>query len=181
MLEVERDAALRQETWLDRQRYRPQQWGTRQRWRVYQAGEGEAWFGFGRVRALDGLSDDIAMVPLIGHTLGHCGVAVRHGDRWLLQAGDAYFFHAEMDFEQPHCTPGLAFYQRMMDKDHASRVWNQQRLRELQHANAGDVAVFCAHDVVEFERITGRSIEVPAEHIVARADMSSVAEDRSRR
>ena len=39
----------------------------------------------------------------------------RRGD-WLLQAGDAYFYHAEMDPQRPRCTPGLRFYQWMMEK-----------------------------------------------------------------
>lgn len=91
LLAAERDAAVAQKTWLDRQRFRPEQWSMQPEWRVYQAGEGEAWFGFNRVQALDGLPPDIiTLVPLIGHTLGHAGVAVNRGDQWLLQAGDAY-------------------------------------------------------------------------------------------
>lgn len=81
MLRAERDSAVAQETWLDRQRYRPQQWGNQKNWQVYDAGEGEAWFGFNRVHALEGLSTDIAMIPLIGHSLGHAGIAVRSNDR----------------------------------------------------------------------------------------------------
>lgn len=46
-------------------------------------------------------------------------------------AADAYFFHIEMDLERPRGTPGLAFYQWMMDKDRAARRWNQARLRRL--------------------------------------------------
>jgi hypothetical protein len=30
---------------------------------------------------------------------------------WLLQAGDAYFYHGEMDPQRPRCTPGLRFHQ----------------------------------------------------------------------
>lgn len=108
MLASERDAAVAQRTWLDRQRFRPQQWSTQSNWRVYEAGAGEPWFGFQRVRLLDSLPPEIALVPLLGHTLGHAGVAVHRGDKWLLQAGDAYFFHAEMDPQRPRCTPGCA-------------------------------------------------------------------------
>ena len=73
--------------------------------------------GMPTARPLDGVPEEIALVPLIGHTLGHAGVAVRSNGRWLFQAGDAYFFHAEMDPDHPHCTPGYQFYQLMMDKD----------------------------------------------------------------
>lgn len=166
LLADERDYAFAQKTWLDRQRFRPQQWSTRASWRVYQAGEGEQWFGFDRVRALDGVPPEIVVIPLLGHTFGHAGVAVDRGDRWLLQAGDAYFFHAEMDPERPWCTPGLRFYQWMMEKDRRARLWNQERLRELCRAHAREVEVFCAHDLVELERLSGRSAEVPAEKLV---------------
>ena len=72
------------------------------------------------------------MVPLIGHTLGHAGVAVRGDAGWLFYAADAYFYHAEMDVRKPRCTPGLRAYQRLMEKDRPLRLQNQRRLRELR-------------------------------------------------
>jgi glyoxylase-like metal-dependent hydrolase (beta-lactamase superfamily II) len=162
MLASERDAALARTTWLDRQRFRPQQWSSRNRWRVYQASDGEAWFGFDRVQALAGLPPELVLVPLIGHTFGHAGVAVQRDGKWLLQAGDAYFFHAEMDV-RPRCTPGLRFYQWMMEKDRRARLRNQQRLRELRNTHASEVEVFCAHDPTVFERLSGRSLDMPVE------------------
>lgn len=166
LLAPERQAAFAQATWLDRQRFRPQQWSTQDHWRVYEADEGERWFGFARVRALEGLPPDIVLIPLIGHTLGHAGVAVLQGERWLLQAGDAYFFHGEMDLDRAWCTPGLRFYQWMMEKDRYARLWNQRRLRELRRSHGSEVEVFCAHDIAEFERLSGHSAEVPAEMLL---------------
>ena len=163
MMGAERDYAFAQKTWLDRQRFRPQQWSTRGQWRVYEAGGGDAWFGFERVRELEGLPPEIALVPLPGHTFGHAGVAVKRRDGWLLQAGDAYFFHAEMDPLRPRCTPGLRLYQWMMEKDRGKRLANQRRLRELARAQAGEVTVCCGHDLTEFERLAGRPAQVPAE------------------
>ena len=168
MLAPERDAAVAQKTWLDRQRFRPQQWSSKPRWRVYEPGGGEAWFGFERVRALDGLPPEIALIPLIGHTYGHAGVAVNRGDRWLFQTGDAYFFHAEMDPNRPRCTPGLRFYQWMMQKDGAMRRANQKRLRELRRTHGDEVDIFCGHDLTEFERLSGRSAKVPVEMMTRR-------------
>jgi glyoxylase-like metal-dependent hydrolase (beta-lactamase superfamily II) len=166
MLASEREAAVAQKTWLDRQRFRPQQWSTRDQWQVYQPGDGEPWFGFERVRPLEGLPPEIALIPLIGHTFGHAGVAIRGDDKWLLQTGDAYFYHAEMDVTRPRCTPGLRFYQWMMEKDRRSRLTNQNRLRALRRDHPREVEVFCSHDLLEFERLSGRSFEVPPERIV---------------
>ncbi len=156
------DYAEAQKTWLDRQRFRPQQWGTRAHWLLYEPERGETWFGFQRARPLAGLGDELVMVPLPGHTHGHAGVAVRRRDGWLLDAGDAYFFRDEMSLEQPRCTPGLRFYQWMMEKDRAARLGNQRRLRELQREMRHRVKLFCSHDLLEFERFALRLTSEPA-------------------
>lgn len=175
LLQSEERSAAAQKTWLDRQRYRPQQWSSRGRWISYDGGGGDSWFGFESVRVLEGMHEEIALIPLVGHTFGHAGVAVRAENKWYLQAGDAYFYHGEMDHDHPHCTPGLALYQRMMDKDHKRRVLNQKRLRELRRSHQGQVEIFCSHDVAEFERLSGRSAEVPAEKILSLQDLRGAA------
>jgi len=153
LMAAEAQAAEAQRTWLDRNRFRPRQWSTRPNWVTYEAPRGEAWFGFECVRELQGLPPELLLVPLVGHTLGHTGVAVRQADGWLLHAGDAYFFHGEMNPREHWCTPGLRFYQLLMQKDGKLRRWNQERLRELVRLHDRDVRVFCAHDAKEFERI----------------------------
>jgi glyoxylase-like metal-dependent hydrolase (beta-lactamase superfamily II) len=160
MLKAERDYAVLQKTWLDRQRFRPEQWGTKKNWIVYEPGDGEDWFGLTKVHSLQGLPPEIVMVPLIGHTHGHAGIGVLNKGRWLLDCGDAYFFHEEMNLENPHCTPGLEMYQTMMEKDHEARIWNQERLRELKKNYSNQIDIFCSHDVVEFKKMAGRSPEI---------------------
>jgi hypothetical protein len=71
-----------------------------------------------------------------------------------------------MDFNQPWCTPGLRFYQWMMEKNRQARLRNQERLRCLCREHGSQVSVFCGHDVVEFERLSGHSAKVPAEQIM---------------
>jgi glyoxylase-like metal-dependent hydrolase (beta-lactamase superfamily II) len=161
MLQQERDYALSQRTWLDRQRFRPQQWSSRNRWKVYRAGDGESWYGFDCVREIAGLPPEILLVPLPGHTFGHAGIAIRTPKRWLLQAGDAYFYHLEMDTSHPRCTPGLRIYQVMMEKDRNARLGNQERLRGLREAHGSEVEIFCAHDPLEYECLTGHSQHIP--------------------
>jgi glyoxylase-like metal-dependent hydrolase (beta-lactamase superfamily II) len=161
----EREYAEQQRTWMDRQRFRPQQWSTRGNWHTYAGSSGERWMGFDCVRDLEGLPPELLLVPLHGHTHGHVGVAVRSEGRWALNAGDAYFHHAEMDPVRPHCTPGLRLYQWMLEKDRNARLANQQRLRELRRQHVGDVDLFCSHDVQEFERLARRSARVPADRL----------------
>ena len=159
VMAAEAEAAVAQATWLDRRRFRPRQWSTQPHWVQYPMprGEGERWFGFECVRELAGLPPEILLVPLVGHTLGHTGVAVRLSDGWLLHAGDAYFHHEEMNPHRSRCTPGLWAYQELMQKDGRLRKLNQERLRELVRRHDRDVRVFCAHDAVEFERLEEES------------------------
>jgi glyoxylase-like metal-dependent hydrolase (beta-lactamase superfamily II) len=161
MMATEHDDATAQRSWLDRQRYRPQQWGSIDRWTTYASAGGEPWFGFDAVRELRGLPPELLLVPLIGHTLGHAGVAVAQRDGWLLLAGDAYFDHDELDPVKPQCTPGLRFYQWLMEKDRGARLGNQARLRELVRTHGGKVQVICSHDPRELERDSGRSLDTP--------------------
>jgi glyoxylase-like metal-dependent hydrolase (beta-lactamase superfamily II) len=118
-------------------------------------------FGFPAVRELRGTSSEILLVPLPGHTLGHAGIAVEEDNGWLLLAGDAYFDHGELDLERPHCTPGLRFYQWLMEKDRAARLGNQRRLRELLRDHAAEVRIVCSHDPRELERDSGHSLDIP--------------------
>jgi glyoxylase-like metal-dependent hydrolase (beta-lactamase superfamily II) len=161
MLASERDHAMAQLSWLDRQRFRPQQWASRPRWQVYPATSGEPWMGFEAVRDLAGLPPELLLVPLPGHTHGHAGVALRSRDGWRLLAGDAYFHEDEMG-ERYRCPPGLRFYQWMMELDRPARLHNQRRLRTLRAQHGDEVSIFSSHDVAEFERLSGRSARLPA-------------------
>lgn len=142
---------------VPRNRYRPAQFDEVSNWRRY-SGQGESWFGFDTVRGLEGLPPEILMVPLPGHTWGHAGVAIQSDAGWLLHAGDAYFYRGEMRSRKRRCTPGLRFYQRMMEVDRRQRLENQARLRRLSLNREAGVRIFCAHDPVEFERCSRRRL-----------------------
>jgi len=105
--------------------------------------------------------EDIHLVPLAGHTLGHAGIAVRDRERWLLHAGDAYFYRGEIRGGQRACTPGLRFYQWMMDTDREARLDNQWRLRALS-SERPDVDIFCSHDALELSQLSAAARTEPA-------------------
>lgn len=136
----------------ERPRYRAAQWRHGPRWVLYRHEAGEPWLGLTAVRALDGLPDDILMVPLLGHTRGHAGVAVNTPDGWLLHAGDAYFNRHEVGPEPERCPPALRAFQSVVQMDGRLRHANQERLRTLVREHAGEVRVFSAHDPVELEQ-----------------------------
>jgi glyoxylase-like metal-dependent hydrolase (beta-lactamase superfamily II) len=103
------------------------------------------------VRRLRGVDEDLALVPLFGHTRGHSGVAVRSGDGWLLHAGDAYFHAGTVD-PASHTPLGVRLFERVDDYDSAARLANAARLRELNTVHGGEVSIFCSHDADELAR-----------------------------
>lgn len=157
VLRDEKDAALQPQTRIERRRYRPAHWAHDPEWALYAPG-GERWFGFESVRDLEGLPPEILLVPLVGHTRGHTGVAVQVGtDRWLLHAGDAYFHRGELDPDRRRCPPLLDAFQRIVEIDGVARRRNQSRLRDLARENPANVRIFSAHDPVELERCQQRT------------------------
>ncbi|NYJ03606.1 glyoxylase-like metal-dependent hydrolase (beta-lactamase superfamily II) [Nocardioides thalensis] len=130
----------------ERARYLAAQWEHGPHW-VRHDEFGEDWFGF---RATT-LSDDVLLVPLPGHTRGHCGVAVRRPDgHWLLHAGDTTFDSGDLHVP-PSCHRGLALFQAAMALDNGARRATVERLRALSTDQAGAVTVFCAHDKQSFD------------------------------
>ena len=109
-----------------------------------------SWFGFSAVRAIPGTRDDVLLVPLPGHTRGHCGVAVKRQDDWLLHCGDAYFLHSELERDGGAAPKALRWLESRLSVDDGQRGANQARLRELACASAGEVKLICSHDLAEF-------------------------------
>jgi glyoxylase-like metal-dependent hydrolase (beta-lactamase superfamily II) len=131
----------------EKARYVPAQWGHDPKWQLYPDPEGDSWFGFEAVRPITELGDDLAIVPLAGHSPGHCAIAVRAQDGWVLHAGDAFFHRSEL---QPggKAPWGIRMFQRYADSDRKLRMQNSERLRELHANHESEVTVICSHDPV---------------------------------
>ena len=141
----EHEAAMTRRSFLERHRYLPSQWAHPVNWQTHDP-VGEQWNGFAGARMIDAIGDALLLIPLHGHTHGHCGIAIEGPNGWLLHAGDAYFHHTEVcGGTKPR---GLMAYQRMIAMDNAQRLANQARLRALR-----GVDVFCSHDHNELARL----------------------------
>jgi len=150
VLSAELDAALHPAL-SDKLRYiGGAHWKHDPRW-VRHEGGGDEWFGFEGIRILPDLEAEVLLIPLLGHSRGHTGVAIRDGDGWLLHCGDSYFNHREMQ-TPPSCPPVLRFFQNITASDNKARRANQERLRELAARHGDEVTLFCAHDPHELKR-----------------------------
>ena len=136
-----------------RLRYRPASWAHQPRWHLHDDPAGERWAGFEAVRPLPGVDPDVLLVPLAGHSPGHCGVGVKAAaGGWMLHAGDAYFHRGIVRPEAGRPTAGLWIFETFTQWRADARRRNQSALRALAADEASDVAIFCAHDAVELSR-----------------------------
>ena len=55
-------------------------------WVLYDEADAE-WMGFEAIRLP--FTPPMFLIPVFGHTRGHCGVAIQDGDGWCFQCGDA--------------------------------------------------------------------------------------------
>jgi glyoxylase-like metal-dependent hydrolase (beta-lactamase superfamily II) len=133
----------------DKPRYRRVHWQHNPQWVRHQV-KGDEWFGFDGVRILPDLGTEMLMVPLLGHTLGHTGIAIKTGEGWMLHCGDAYFHHDEVA-TPPSCPPGLRVFQNLNNADRKQRLANQGRLRELVARHGDEVQLLCSHDPHELD------------------------------
>jgi glyoxylase-like metal-dependent hydrolase (beta-lactamase superfamily II) len=144
----EHAAAVARSTYKERERYMTDHWSHGPRWEVYSE-DGDTWRGLPAIQRLRGLDADIGLVPMHGHTRGHSAVIVRHGERWKLHAGDAYFHHGAV--EDKPVPFGFRTFERTMQMDGGARRASLAALRQLR-ATYDDIDVFCAHDPHEYER-----------------------------
>lgn len=114
--------------------------------RLYAQNDAE-WFGWPARKVHTALQTDIFLLPLFGHTIGHCAVAFHTGSNWVLYVADAYYLREEIT-DDMHPVEALA---AMRADDNALRLASLQRIRELVRNNP-DIEYFGYHDINEFER-----------------------------
>ena len=88
---------------------------------------------------------DIRLVPLFGHTNGHCGVAIRDNDAWILPVGDAYYLRDELTNEN-HPINELAAFRA---DDNEKRRESLTLLRQLTRRDDINLSYFGYHDITE--------------------------------
>jgi glyoxylase-like metal-dependent hydrolase (beta-lactamase superfamily II) len=148
--DLELQAARSGPTLRDRLRYNRTQLRMHECWESYSGEGGDRWYGFQGIRPIKGLDNDVAFIPLLGHSAGHSGVAVRTAQGWLLHAGDAYMQVAELQ-PTPEGPAHTGLFQTIMRNDGKALQGSLARLSELHRDHGNEVQIFCSHDETEFD------------------------------
>ncbi|HTN04957.1 MAG TPA: MBL fold metallo-hydrolase, partial [Planctomycetaceae bacterium] len=125
--------------------YLPQHFTHGPSWKGYGAST-DRWFGLEARRLSLGFDAEVLMIPLFGHTLGHCGVAIQQGSRWVLHVGDAYYLRAELATDDH---PVSALAAERADDDRLRRS-SLAQLRRLARDHGAEIEMFGYHDFSEF-------------------------------
>jgi glyoxylase-like metal-dependent hydrolase (beta-lactamase superfamily II) len=128
-------------------RYLQSQFEHLPQWNPY-PGSNERWFGLEArsVRISDEV--DIKLVPLPGHTLGHCAVAIRKSnssDQWVLHVGDAYYAREEL-YDEFSMIRSLS---NVSSADNWQRLTSLAKIRQLLFKYSHQIDVLSSHDPAE--------------------------------
>ena len=104
-----------------------------------------SWFGFEARKISSNIKTDIFLIPLFGHTLGHCGVALNTGSKWLFYIADAYYMRVELT-DKNHPVNELA---KMRADDNDLRINTLDKIRNFISEHP-EIDVFGYHDIEEF-------------------------------
>ncbi|MCK5646801.1 MAG: hypothetical protein KAH97_08475, partial [Anaerolineales bacterium] len=131
--------------------YDPSHWSHGPDWVVHDDQEMD-WYGFKSIPIIESLTPEIRLVPLPGHTRGHCGIAIGTERGWLLQCGDAASpFHPASDLHgldsRKHLIavfPGW-FVPRVIGT-------HVPRLRTLLRDHGDEIEAISAHDSYSLQK-----------------------------
>ncbi len=149
----EHAAATTRRHFKERERYLHAHWAHGPKWELYTE-DGDTWRGLPAVTRLRHVDADVGLLPMHGHTRGHCAVIVRDRAHWLVHAGDAYFHHHAVD--HGGTVPfGFRAFEVATEMNTAQRRASLAALRRLRESYE-DIAMFCAHDPREYEAMRAR-------------------------
>lgn len=149
VLSVEHQAALHSRSAKSLIGYDVSHWGHNPRWVVHDP-SGESWFGLPSSTVLDDSGTHILLIPLFGHSPGHCGVAVGVENRWLLHCGDAYVRDSQIDPDQPRSP--FPEWASLIERALFPRA-SIGCLRGLLRDYGSQIKAFSSHDPIAFAEL----------------------------
>lgn len=104
------------------------------------------WFGFEARKIIADIETDIFLIPLFGHTLGHCGIALKKYNKWLFYVADVYYMRIELN-DINHPVNELA---KMRADNNDLRIATVDKIRKLLKDHP-EIEIFGYHDIEEFK------------------------------
>lgn len=137
-------------TWKDKLRFRLNQFKPQPNWKIYSEMNSQ-WFGLPAISLKNELNLNLFIIPLIGHTKGHVGVAIQQDSgKWLLHCGDAYYHHSQLNGTEK-MPIGLNFFEKMVQAIPKERIKSLNTLKKLKTEHGQEIEFFCAHDPIELQ------------------------------
>lgn len=130
-------------------RYRAQQFRQHRYWNFIEANQGDAWFNLHKVQNFDLFQNEILMIPLLGHSQGHCGIAIKKQEGWLFFCGDAYYSHLQL--QPKNKLRRLNKFEQFFAENNEMRLNNLHKIQQLAQ-NEKNIELICAHDPIELAR-----------------------------
>lgn len=103
------------------------------------------WFGFEARKINADIETEIFLVPLFGHTLGHCGVVLKKEGKWMFYIVDAYYLRVELSDDE-HPVNQLA---KIRADNNDLRMATLDKIRKLVKEYP-EIEIFGCHDIEEF-------------------------------
>jgi glyoxylase-like metal-dependent hydrolase (beta-lactamase superfamily II) len=153
---AEMEACLHPRTPMEWHAYRPEHRAHGPKWQPHTL-QGDRWFGLDCAPSLRVGEAEFVMIPFTGHTRGHCAVALRTGEQWLLHCGDAYGYYCQADPVQPYTHPCGRLMEAIVTTGFNMPRRHWACIRSLLRAHGDEIQTFCAHDAHEFELCARRS------------------------
>jgi glyoxylase-like metal-dependent hydrolase (beta-lactamase superfamily II) len=146
----ELEAYLHPRSLMEWYAYRPEHRAHNPKWQHHRL-QGDQWFGLDCSPSVQVGGAEFTLIPFTGHTRGHCGVALRMDDRWLLHCGDVYGYYRQVDPLEPYTHPCGKLMEVLITTGFKMPRRHWVRIRKLLQEHGDKIQTFCAHDAHEFE------------------------------
>ena len=128
-------------------RYLPIQFGHKPKFNIYSPSN-TTWYGLPARKVEIDFDSDIFLIPLFGHTAGHCGVAIKQNTKWIFYVGDAFYSGAELHLDNHFVTQAASGGA----ENDVLRIENFRLIKQLSEEYK-EIEIFCYHDPVVFDII----------------------------
>ncbi len=153
--DVEYTAGLHPKGWKGFFGYFPKRWKNHPNLKLYSVAD-DRWFGLDAIPVIKRAEVEIWLVPLVGHSPGMCGVAVKTDTGWLWHCGDAYVRQMQVD---PN-GPGMAFPKFLQwIEDAMLPIDARRKIKKVLAEHGDEVRAICSHDTWMFHRMANSQTE----------------------